>query len=62
MCACMHEKIEHLTLKFAYQGIPFPHEAEGGIEKSANVQALHAKAEGQVFVEVARWSGDSGGR
>jgi len=26
----------------------FPHEAEGGIVKSANVQELHAEAEGQL--------------
>ena len=32
----------------ADQGISFPHEAEGGIKKGANVQALHAEAEGQL--------------
>ena len=44
----MHEKMEHLTSQFIDWVIPFPHEAEGGIEKSSNVQALHAKAEGQL--------------
>ena len=34
----MHEEMEHLTTQFVDQGISFPHEAEGGIEKSANVQ------------------------
>ena len=40
--------MKHLASQFANQGILFPHEAEGGIEKSANVQTLHAKAEGQL--------------
>jgi len=44
----MHEKMEHTTPQLVDQRISFPHEAEGGIEKSANVQALHAKAEGQL--------------
>ena len=44
----MHEEMEHIATQFANQGISFPHEAEGGIEKSANVQALHVEAKGQV--------------
>jgi len=44
----MHKKMEHPTPQLVDQIIPFPHEAEGGIEKSVNVQALHAKAEGQL--------------
>lgn len=44
----MHEKMEHPNSQFADQGIPFPHEVEGGIENSVNVQELHAKAEGQL--------------
>lgn len=44
----MHEEMEHLTTQFADQGISFPQEYEGGIEKSANVQELHAEAEGQL--------------
>jgi len=44
----MHEKMEHHTPQLLDQRIPFPHETEGGIGKSSNVQALHAKAEGQL--------------
>jgi len=44
----MHEKMEHPTPQSVDQGILFPHEAKGGIKKSANVQALHAKAKGQL--------------
>ena len=44
----MHEEMEQLTTQFSDEGISFPHEAMGDIEKSANVQALHAKVEGQL--------------
>ena len=44
----MHEKMGHPAPQLVDQRIPFPNEAERGIEKSANVQALHAKAEGQL--------------
>jgi len=44
----MHEKMEHPTPQLADQGIPFPYEAKRGNEKRANVQVLHAKAEGQL--------------
>ena len=44
----MHEDMKHLTTQFADQGISSPHEAEGGTEKSANVQELHVEVEGQL--------------
>jgi len=44
----MHETMEHLTPQLTDQWIPLPHEAEKGIENSAHVQALEAKAEGQL--------------
>jgi len=40
--------MEHLSSQFADQGILFPQEAKGGIEKCANIQALHGKAEAQM--------------
>jgi len=52
----MHEKMEHPTPQLVDQRIPFPNEAERGIEKSANVQALHAMVEGQLdFMEKEQW-------
>ena len=44
----MCEKMEDPTPQLADQRIPFSHKAKGGIEKSATVQALQAKAEGQL--------------